>query len=193
MREHRSVKLLAGDRRTREVRHWAEWLRRVPAIRRKFYRWSEDFDPFHSNEAASVAVLANSAAQAGYLAHTEYVALKRHASRGRPFRQGRCDLWVAEVAEEISWAFEVKQHFAAAGLRRGTFEAKLDRAWRDARDVDREEADRRVGCLVTVPRSDVKPDAEFIAHVDELNADADAAFRIAGRMGPVWLTFRIVD
>lgn len=193
LREHRSVKLLVGDRRTREVKHWTEWFRRVPAIRRKFCRWSQDFDPFHSNEAASVAVLANAAAQAGYLAHTEYVALKRHASRGRPFRQGRCDLWVAEVAEEISWAFEVKQQFAAAGLRRGTFEAKLDRASKDAREVDRNEADRRVGCLVTVPRSDVKPSEEFIAHVDELNADGDVAFRIAGRMGPVWLTFRIVD
>lgn len=60
------IKILSGDGRTREVKHWAEWLRRVPGIRRKFCRWSQDPDPLHSNEAATVAVLAIVAAQAEY-------------------------------------------------------------------------------------------------------------------------------
>lgn len=192
MSEYRGIKILAGDKRTREMKHWVEWLRRVPAIRRKFCRWAEDFDPFHSNEAASVAVLANAAAQAGYLAHTEYVALKRHSTRGRPFRQGRCDLWVADVENETSWAFEVKQHFAAAKIRQSTFDARLERARRDAKDVDRDEADRRVGCLIAVPRQDTPQTSDLVEHFDGLCGSADVAFRIGGGVGAIWLAFAFV-
>lgn len=88
MASHSGIKTLAGDGRTREVKHWNEWLKRVPAIRRKFCRWASDFDPFYWNEAASVAVLANAAAQAGYLAHTEYVALKRIQRAAGRFGRG---------------------------------------------------------------------------------------------------------
>lgn len=192
MAQYRAITTLAGDGRTREVKHWTEWLRRVPAIRRKFCRWSDDFDPFHSNEAASVAVLANAAAQAGYLAHTEYVALKRHPTRGRPFRPGRCDLWVADVDNEISWAFEVKQHFAAAKIRQGTFDARLERARRDANQVDRDEADRRAGCLIAVPGHNTVQTQELVAHFDGLCAHADVAFRIGGGVGSIWLAFAFV-
>lgn len=188
-----SLKVLAGDGRSREVRHWTEWLRRVPAIRRKFCQWSDDFDPFHSNEAASVAVLANAAAKAGYLAHTEYVAVKRHATRGRPFRQGRCDLWVADVEREVSWAFEVKQHFAAARIRQSTFDERLRRAKRDAMDLDRDEADRRVGCLVVVPGSSVMQTRQLVTHYDELCSSSNVAFRIGGGVGSIWLAFAFVD
>lgn len=193
MPNYRSIKTLAGDGRTRELKHWIEWLRRVPAIRRKFCRWADDFDPFHSNEAASVAVLANAAARAGYLAHTEYVALKRHATRGRPFRQGRCDLWVADVESQISWAFEVKQHFAAAEIRQATFDVRLERARRDANDVDREEADRRVGCLIAVPRQGTMQTEKLVEHFDGLCAHADVAFRIGGGVGAIWLAFAFVS
>ncbi len=193
MTVHRSVRTLAGDGRTREAKHWSEWLRRVPAIRRQFHQWADNFDPFRSNEAASVAVLANAASRAGYLAHTEYVALKRHVTRGRPFRPGRCDLWIAHVASETSWAFEVKQHFAAAKIRETTFRARLDLARRDAQCVDRDEADRRVGCLITVPSERVVQTAELVAHFDELCKRADVAFRISGGVGSVWLAFAFVD
>ena len=188
-----SVHILTGDARTRELKHWTTWLRRVPAIRRKFCRWAEDFDPFHSNEAASVAVLANAAAQAGYLAHTEYVALKRHTTRGRPFRQGRCDLWIADVDCEISWAFEVKQHFAAARIKQSTFNARLQRAHNDAKQLDYSEADRRVGCLIAVPGQSTLHSRDLIEHFDELSRSADVAFRIGGGTGAIWLAFSFVD
>jgi hypothetical protein len=189
----RSLTLLNGDGRIRELRHWTAWLSKVPAIRRKFCQWSEDFDAFHSNEAASVAVLANAAAKAGYLAHTEYVALKRHVTRGRPFRQGRCDLWIADVASSTSWAFEVKQHFAAKGIRQATFDGRLARALADAKQVDRDEADRRVGCLILAPRHGTRCDSEMVDRIDELCASADIAFRIGSGLGPVWLAFAFVD
>ncbi|MBW4329658.1 hypothetical protein KY084_02060 [Stakelama sp. CBK3Z-3] len=193
MADYRGTRMLTGDKRTREVKHWTQWLRQVPGIRRKFCRWTEDFDPFHSNEAASVAVLANAAAKAGYLAHTEYVALKRHPSRGRPFRQGRCDLWIADVDNELSWAFEVKQHFAAAKIRQSTFNSRLERACNDAKDVDRDEANSRVGCLIVVPGLHFEQTPDLVEHFDDLCADADVAFRIGGGVGSIWLAFVFVD
>jgi hypothetical protein len=193
MADYRSIKTLAGDKRTREVKHWTEWLRNVPKIRQKFCRWTDDFDPFHSNEAASVAVLANAAAKAGYLAHTEYVALKRHPSRGRPFRRGRCDLWIADVESEVSWAFEVKQHFAAAKIRQSTFDARLEWARKDAKDVDRDEADLRVGCLIAVPGQHILQTQDLVEHFDSLCSQADVAFRIGGGVGAIWLAFAFVD
>ncbi|MEZ2329037.1 hypothetical protein AB6802_04885 [Mesorhizobium sp. RCC_202] len=192
MTDHRVIKTITGDGRTREVKHWTEWLKRVPSIRGKFSRWASDFDPFYWNEAASVAVLANAAAKAGYLAHTEYVALKRDATRGRPFRQGRCDLWVAHVQDEISWAFEVKQHFAAPKIRQATFDAKLERARRDASQVDHEEADRRVGCLIMVPGEYAYESDDLIAHFDSLCTNADVAFRLNGGLRCIWLAFALV-
>ena len=193
MADYRGIKTLTGDKRTREVKHWTHWLREVPRIRRKFSRWTEDFDPFHSNEAASVAVLANAAAKSGYLAHTEYVALKRHPSRGRPFRPGRCDLWIADVDRELSWAFEVKQHFAAAKIRQSTFDARLERARRDAKNVDRDEADLRVGCLIAVPGLHFEQTPDLIEHFDGLCSQADVAFRIGGGVGAIWLAFAFVN
>lgn len=189
----RGIKVLSGDHRTREMRHWLEWLRRMPRIRREFCRWSHDFDPLHSNEAASVAVLAIAASRAGYLAHTEYVAFKRHVTRGRPFRRGRCDLWVAHVGDQISWAFEFKQHFAAARIRPQTFQRRLDAALADARAVDRDEADRRVGCLLIVPSDTAPRTSQLIRHFDELCSRADLAFRIGGGTGAAWLAFAFVD
>jgi hypothetical protein len=193
MASPRSITIIAGDARTREVKQWVNWLKRVPAIRRKFCQWSEDFDPFHSNEAASVAVLAIAAAQAGYLAHTEYVAFKRHSTRGRPFRQGRCDLWVADVENGASWAFEFKQHFAAAKIRQSTFDARLARARLDAKDVTSEEADRRVGCLIVVPSQVTLQTKEIVDHFDSLCAQADVSFRIGGGVGSIWLAFAFVE
>lgn len=188
----RGLVALAGDGRTIEFRHWAKWLARVPSIRRDFIRWSEDFDPLRFNEAASVAVLANAASKAGYLAHTEYVAIKRHSTRGRPFRQGRCDLWIANVQEERSWAFEFKQHFCFANARAETLNAKLEIAVRDAVEVHSDEADLRVGCLVVGARDDVNCNERFTGHIDDIMAEMPLAFRINGGLGPVWLAFKAV-
>lgn len=193
MRKSRDVHLLTGDSRTREVKHWEIWISRVPAIRRKFLRWVEDFDPFHWNETASVAVLANAAAQAGYLAHTEYVLSKRQPTRGRPFKRGRCDLWIADVDRGISWAFEAKQHWAAARIRQTTFDGQLERAYADAKQIDSNEADRRVGCLIVVPGQSQLQTGDIVTHFDQLCLSADVAFRIGGGVGAVWLAFKFVD
>lgn len=189
----RGLTMLAGDARTIEYRHWGKWLGKVPAIRHSFVRWSEDFDPLRYNEAASVAALANAASKAGYLALTEYVALKRHATRGRPFRQGRCDLWVADVAENRSWAFEFKQHFCFGNVREDTLHVRLKRAVKNARDLDRGEADERYGALIVGAREDVKCTDDFIKRVDKIVAGMPLAYRIDGRCGPAWLAFESVD
>lgn len=192
MVEYRDITTLKGDGRTLEVKHWTEWLRRVPRIRRKFRKWGEGFDPFDFNEAASVAVLANAASQAGYLAHTEYIALKRHASRGRPFRQGRCDLWVADIQSQTSWAFEFKQHFASDRIKPATFNERLARAYRDAKDLDHNEADRRSGCLIIVPRDSTGRTEDLIGHFDGLCDTADVAFRIGDGTSAIWFAFKFV-
>lgn len=189
----RDLTILAGDGRTIECRHWGKWLSKVPSIRRSFIRWSDDFDPLRYNEAASVAVLANAASKAGYLALTEYIAQKRHARRGRPFRQGRCDLWLADVAEDRSWAFEFKQHFCFANVRGDTLHVRLDRAVKNARDLDRTEADERFGALIVGAREDVECNDDFIKRVDDLVAEMELAYRIDGGCGPAWLAFKSVD
>ncbi|MBO9100837.1 MULTISPECIES: hypothetical protein [unclassified Rhizobium] len=190
MAEYRGLHLLKGDGRTTEVKLLKEWLRRVPSIRRKFMKWADDFDPFAYNEAASVAVLSNAASKAGYLAHTEYVAMKRHSTQGRPFRNGRCDLWVADAYSELSWAFEFKQHFAYGNIRQGTFDNWLERAKKDARALDYFEADYRVGCLILCPRRDLAIDDDLIARFDTLCTVADIAFRIGSGDTAIWLAFK---
>lgn len=183
---------LSGDGRGVEFRQWSHWLARVPAIRRSFIRWSEDFDPLRFNEAASVALLANAASKAGYLALTEYVAFKRRKVRGRPFRQGRCDLWVADSKNERSWAFEFKQHFCFGNVRADTIHQKLDAAVRDADEVDKNEGDKRFGCLILGARNDIRPTRSFIERVDGVMAEMPMAFRINGGCGPAWLAFKEV-
>lgn len=184
--------ILTGDRRTKEVKQLSTWLKHVPTIRRQFERWSDDFDPLSFNEAASVAVLANAAAKAGYLAHTEYVAFKRHSTRGRPFRRGRCDLWIANVADGYSWAFEVKQHFAAHGMRQSTIRACLDRAVGDAKEVDQNEGKYRAGCLIICPMERTFCDSQYIERMDELISDMSIAFRVGEGRNAAWLAFQIV-
>lgn len=181
---------LAGDGREVEFRQWSPWLARVPAIRRSFIRWSEEFDPLRYNEAASVALLANAASKVGYLALTEYVAMKRRKARGRPFRKGRCDLWVADGKMERSWAFEFKQHFCYGNVRGDTLRQKLDAAVGDAEDVDKSEGDKRFGCLIVGARNDVKPTRSFIERMDGIMAEMPMAFRINGGCGPAWLAFK---
>jgi hypothetical protein len=189
----RGLAILAGDARTIEYRHWGKWLGKVPSIRRRFIRWSDAFDPLRYNEAATVAALANAASNAGYLALTEYVAQKRHHTRGRPFRHGRCDLWVADVSEDRSWAFEFKQHFCFANVREDTLHARLKRAVKNARELDQDEADERFGALIVGAREDVKCSDDFIARVDKIMAGMPLAYRIAGGCGPAWLAFESVD
>ena len=187
------VTLLVGDSRTREVKHWTEWLTRIADIRRAFARWHPEFDPFHFNEAASVAVLSNAAAQAGFLALTEYVVDKRHSTRGRPFRLGRCDLWIADVESDCCWAFEFKQHFSASKPWESTFDRHMEHAYYDARDLDNYEGDKRVGGLILVPKDPEKLNPDIIHYYDELCRRSDLSFRLGKGKCSVWLAFRFAN
>jgi hypothetical protein len=93
-----------------------------------------------------------------------------------PFRAGRCDLWIADVKREISWACEFKQHFAAARIRQPTFDARLERARNDAKQLHKDGADRRVGCLIVVPGQSTLQTRDLIEHFDELCQSAHIAF-----------------
>lgn len=185
------VTMLAGDLRTREAKHWSAWMGKVPKIRNRFHSWSDDFDPFHFNETSSVAALANAATLAGFVAQTEYVLDKRHTTRGRPWRRGRGDLWIADNDSGCCWVFEAKQHFAATNIREQTFCQHLRRAFEDARGVDRDEADQRVGCLIVAPRMDAKRE-ELGQRIDDYVVSTDFAFRIDGSLGPIWICFKLV-
>lgn len=185
------VTILTGDQRTKEAKHWPTWLGKVPEVRRRFHAWSDDFDPFHYNETSSVAALANAATLAGFVAQTEYVLDKRHTTRGRAWRRGRGDLWLADNQSGCCWVFEAKQHFAATQIRASTFDQHLQRACRDARGIDRDEADQRVGFLIVVPRTDARLD-DLGPRMDELAMRSDFAFRIDGALGPIWLALNIV-
>lgn len=186
-----SVTMLSGDLRTHEAKHWPTWIGKVPGIRKRFHSWSDDFDPFHFNETSSVAALANAATLAGFVAQTEYILDKRHTTRGRAWRRGRGDLWIADNESGCCWVFEAKQHFAATNIREKTFCQHLQRAYDDARGVDRGEADQRVGCLIVVPRRDAKAEG-VTQRMDEFATNADFAFRIDGFLGPIWLAFSLV-
>ncbi|WP_417612110.1 hypothetical protein [Parasphingorhabdus sp.] len=185
------VTMIVGDRRTLEAKHWSKWFGKISIIRQRFCDWSDDFDPFHFNETSSVAALANAATLAGFVSQTEYILDKRHSTRGRPWRRGRGDLWIADNESEFCWVFEAKQHFAATGIREDTFDKHLRLAMTDAEAIDREEADRRFGCLIVVPSA--KANHEILSErMDHLAKSADFAFRLDGNSGPIWLAFSLV-
>ncbi|MCA0941990.1 hypothetical protein LCM28_19110 [Salipiger pacificus] len=185
--------LIVGDARTKEVKQWEKWFGVIPHLRDRFYRSPYELDPFYWNETASVACLGNAATMADFVALTEYVLPKRQAARGRPFRRGRCDLWVANVDQAYSWVFEFKQHFANPDIRQSTFESQLQKAHDDAKSVDRYEGDRRFGGLILAPKKFDHLEEEEIDYYDELCSAADIAYRVSGALGPVWLAFAKVD
>ncbi len=190
------VTQIAGDGRMREARLWRDWLGQVPEIRDKNLSFAraagiEEFDPFYFNETSSVALLGNAAALAGFLVSTEYRAVKRGSGRGRPYRNGRVDLWLADLASVTSWAIEAKQHWAAPGMRKTTYDQWMEKAATDARSLHVQEADKGVGCVIIVPQEPVSPaDTEETCY-DEYCRDADFSYRVGGGLGVVWIAFKI--
>lgn len=191
-----SAVMLKGDERTRAGRDWLNWMNQASKLRERFAEWSDDLDPLRYNETASVALMANAAATAGYLVLTEYVEAKRHSTRGRPYKPGRCDLWLADAELGFCWALEFKQNVASRGMRQTTFDGCLRRAYDDARHVDSEQSDLRCGCLVLLPPYDSRTDPELVGHFDKLCAesdDAELAFRLGGgKFGPAWIVLEFV-
>lgn len=190
------VTQIAGDGRMREARLWRDWLGQVPKIRDKYLSFAqaagfEEFDPFYFNETSSVALLGNAAAVGGFLVNTEYSTVKRGSGRGRPYRGGRVDLWLADRASVTSWAIEAKQHWAAPGMRKATYDQWMEKAATDAKALDAYEADKSVGCVIIVPREPVSPaDTEKTCY-DEHCRDADFSYRVGGGLGVVWIAFKI--
>lgn len=181
---------LKVDQRRREAELWRPWLNRVPRIRRQFADVIEGDDPLLYNETASVSVLAGAATRAGYLALAEYSSEKRGAGRGRPYRKGRCDLWISTPIAERSWSFEVKQLFCRDGVRKATLESALEQACNDARAVDAFEADQRYGALLFTAAEGCRlyPDK-----VIERMPDATFVVCFEGKLQPAWLVLRCLD
>ena len=182
------IEWLSGDRRSREARLWSPWLRQLPRLRKQYSDVFE-FDPLRSNETASVGLLATAAGRAGLLTMAEYVAWKRAPGRGRPYRNGRCDLWVGHADSGTSWAFEFKQHFCANRCRPATLTKHLDRAREDARQVDSQEADRRFGGLIVSGWIDDPLPEMTVDAIEELARASTFSCRVGGGSAPVWLLF----
>lgn len=192
----KNVSCLKGAREFNEARLWKKWIAQIPEIRSAFQQYMTGWDPLHLNELASVGVLVNAASQAGFLSLMEYVAYKRAPTRGRPFRSGRCDLWIADSKKNVSWAFELKQYFAKSGTRSSTFKKKMEAAIRDSKNVDKNEATKRVACLIIVPDEDAMQGAEMERRFDDLCKlcdDVHLAFRVGGGLGAVWFAFSFVE
>lgn len=188
------VECLRADGRRREAQRWPRWLEHVAEIQDSFLDWMEGLDPLRFNETASVAVLANAATLAGYLTLTEYAELKRDLGRGKPFRAGRCDLWIADPhpTRPFCWGMEVKKHFGAKGTLQPTVNSKLAKSLEDAKRLQRSESDQRVGCLLLSPREDVECTEEVQSHFDSLclGTSADLIYRVSGKAGRTWILFQ---
>lgn len=178
--------LVLSDARTLEHRVWPSWLREVGRSRLEFDRFTGT-DPL-SNETASVAVLAAAAARAGLLTSAEYACGKHQQDRRRHLRNGRADLWVGSPGHRFAWAFEAKQVHCRPGVRLDTLEKAMDRAVRDADDLDGWEADRFYGLLIATFAEN-----EDCARAEErltlLAGSCWFAWRCDGRR-PAWLLFR---
>ena len=182
---------IKGDDRRHEATSWAKWLGKVPHIRREFAKAISD-DPLLYNETASVGVLATAASRAGMLALAEYSAVKRGDGRGRPHRPGRCDLWIADMSIDRSWAFEFKQLFCAPTPRRGTIAAALDRACADARKVHPLEADYCFGALLISACEGRTLTDEAVERIEAVASEASFACKLGGGKLPVYLILREV-
>jgi hypothetical protein len=169
------------------------WFGQVLALRERFLSdVCASFDPLRSNETASVGLLGAAACRSGLLSLTDYVSYKRGHVGGSRYRHGRCDLWIADPARDLSLAFEFKQTFYGAATRTATIRRQLDRACYDARQIDVLEAHRRFGALLTtIDRLDLAaPIAE--ARLAALAPHTSYACRLGGGTAPVWLFLQAI-
>lgn len=178
--------------RSDEFRLLSRWFRQVSVIRQRFAAcMSVDFDPFRSNETASVGLLAAAASRSGLLTLTDYVSVKRGWAPCTPYRLGRCDLWVADPVRQLSWAFEFKQGLIGRGTRLAKVSKLLDQACFDARQVDRFEADHRFGAIV-VGFQTGQESAEGEESMRQLSERSSYCCRLGGGVAPVWILLEAV-
>lgn len=110
------------------------------------------------NERANVGVLASAAWRTtGWVALEEYQTVKR--GRNEDSKNGRCDLFLHQTAEGISFALEAKQAWQNIGKhvtdRCNEVRAKFrgnGGAWSDSARLDRTEASIRLAACFVVPR-----------------------------------------
>lgn len=184
---NRAPHWLAGDERTLEYRLWSSWFRQVPRFRNAFSNIDDSDDPLLYNETASVGVLSSAASRSGLLALAEYVTSKRGTGRGRPLRNGRCDLWVQDPVSERSWSFEFKQYYCRTKVQRRSLVNKLRRACVDAYDVHSFQADRRFGGLLVIGHGDCEVSDGARNTIEELAGETTFACRLGGGLTPAWL------
>ncbi|WP_445678711.1 hypothetical protein [Radicibacter daui] len=182
---------IKSDERTIEANLWKHWLQQVPKIRSQFIQAMQG-DPFVYNETASVGLLASAASRSGLLAMSEYVSIKRGTGRGRPYRNGRCDLWVGAPETGRSWAFEMKQLIRKKALNEGTIEVSLEAACSDARKVHLQEATFRYGCLIIASSNENGLSGKSVERIHVAAQATDFACQLDIKTNPVWLLFKKV-
>jgi hypothetical protein len=149
-----TAEFLHGKRTTREYKAWQPWMDEAAQLTARFALEWED-DPFAYNETASVSALCSAAISAGHLALAEFMQLKRAKLDGRSYAHGRWDLWLA--TKNYQWGIEFKQ------IRTRFPHYRLKTALNDAVDcakkINKNDTDRRVGCLIaTLPEDKNKKD-----------------------------------
>jgi hypothetical protein len=190
MTDRPEAELLHGRRTTREYQAWQSWMDEAAALTARFAEEWED-DPFAYNETASVSALCSAAVGAGYLALAEFMQLKRAKNDRRSYAQGRWDLWLA--TKNYQWGIEFKQvhtRFTPARL-----EAALTEATNCARLINKNDTNRRVGCLIaTLPEKTAKKTRSRL-NLEEFSFNCDYAWRIDLKddCRETYIYFRYVD
>lgn len=140
-----SIKLLNGDMRTVEYKHWNKW---ISSIDKLVKRYSDvDFDLFAYNETASVSLLVAVAVDAKMIALAEFISNKLHPNDRRIKVTGRCDFWLYDSF--YSWAFEFKQkHYLGGDHKTSTILGWLEQAYNDALSLPKNQGYKRFGGLI---------------------------------------------
>jgi hypothetical protein len=181
------------DGRLIEASSWEPWLRQVAKTRRAFGKFLTDLDPL-MNETASCGLLSSAASTAGLLSMTEYLCIKKHKTDYRRRRNGRADLWVADPAREVSWAFEAKQVRCAPGTRTATLEEAMAHACHDASQLTDLEADRLYGLLIaTLPEEEIDDLEDLVDRLDAFAHEVDIACKFGGAARPAYVFFRFAQ
>jgi hypothetical protein len=138
------AELLKGDRRTRLVSDWQNWMNCAAEISERFWNYLHD-NPFGYNETATVSLMAAAAGRAGFLSLAEYRMAKRRKAdlRQRDLR-ARVDFWMSN--ETDIWEFECKNLIAGSPNLR-SIRRLLENAFADATALVPDRDVLRVACV----------------------------------------------
>lgn len=190
MTKRPAAELLHGRRTTREYQAWQGWMDEAAALTARFADEWED-DPFAYNETASVSALCSAAISAGYLALAEFMQLKRARADRRSYATGRWDLWLA--TKNYQWGIEFKQ--VSTRFTPSRLEAALSEATICARLINKNDTNRRIGCLIATLPELAQRRTKARENLEEFASECDYAWRIDlnDDCRETYLYFRYVD